>query len=229
MSANFVGAFLGIIITFGTTALINNHSRHATANRATLIAIARMERDITEMEYQFDKMQYTNGIFRYVLERYPDRFDAISADTLAMFCDCIIQPHIFVSKHSYSNILDDDSNLWNNFDDLELLYSLNDCNSIANTLLELYGDISDYHTESYKRLFETVDITASTPDEIVRTYIKMPATRNFMEIYNSYAALMPQLTAMLRVINDQNKQRAGITDEELRELFPDLYASGDSE
>lgn len=46
MSANFAGAFLGIVVTFGTTAVIDMHARKSMARRAELIAIAHIDNDI---------------------------------------------------------------------------------------------------------------------------------------------------------------------------------------
>ena len=82
MSANFAGAFLGIVVTFGTTAVIDMHARKSMARRAELIAIAHIDNDIMQLEAICEEMQETDSLYRFVYERHPDRLAEISRDTI---------------------------------------------------------------------------------------------------------------------------------------------------
>lgn len=66
MSANFAGAFLGIVVTFGTTAVIDMHARKSMARRAELIAIAHIDNDIMQLEAICEEMQETDSLYRFV-------------------------------------------------------------------------------------------------------------------------------------------------------------------
>ena len=79
MSANFAGAFLGIVVTFGTTAVIDMHARKSMARRAELIAIAHIDNDIMQLEAICEEMQETDSLYRFVYERHPDRLAEIGA------------------------------------------------------------------------------------------------------------------------------------------------------
>ncbi len=113
---------------------------------------------------------------------------------------------------------------WRNFSDLNLLYSINSCFSLKNTILDFYHTVTEYHAAAFDRAFETQAFDSySDPEEIVRTYLGNPATRNFLQIHHMYSLLLPELTGLLKEENNANKAQTGITDNELHALFPNIY------
>lgn len=223
MSANFVGAFLGIILTFGTTAIIDMSNRREMARKAQISAIAHIDRDLQEMDFQFDNLRKTDTIYRTVLSYYPDRLDKIPSDTLVMFCNSIFQPIFWIGNSSAEKILTGDIEMWESFDDLNLLYDINSCFASKNIALKLYNDLSDYHAEVYKDLGTTLVYEQQSFIELARIYLSSPEARNFMSLHSSYANRLTRLADIIRKQNNDIKLKAGITDEQLHELFPDIY------
>ncbi len=44
-----------------------------------------------------------------------------------------------------------------------------------------------------------------------------------------HTLLLPELTALLKEENNANKEKTGITDNELQRLFPDIYEDEDED
>ena len=105
MSANFAGAFLGIVVTFGTTAVIDMHARKSMARRAELIAIAHIDNDIMQLEAICEEMQETDSLYRFVYERHPDRLAEISRDTIDLLLSSMMLPQLLLSNQSAEKVL----------------------------------------------------------------------------------------------------------------------------
>ena len=230
MTANFAGAFLGIVVTFGTTALIDMHTRRNMARKAEVIAIAHLDGDIMEMEAKFEEMRSLDSMYDRAVALYPDRIDELGSDTLTTLLSSIMQPYYFLSNRSAENVFTGSMETWRDFSDLNLLYSINSCFSLKNTIEEFYRTVAEYHDAAFDKTFgQQVPGRKRSPAEILRDYIGHPTTRNFLRVHKLYAILLPQLTAMLKEENDANKGKTGITDIELHALFPDIYGEDEED
>ena len=205
MSANFAGAFLGIVVTFGTTAVIDMHARKSMARRAELIAIAHIDNDIMQLEAICKEMQETDSLYRFVYERHPDRLAEISRDTIDLLLSSMMLPQLLLSNQSAEKAFSNSMETWHDFNDLNLLYSINTCFSLKNTISDLYETVAAYHTEACDSTFEQFERQKKRDDKL----------------------LLPELTALLKEENNANKEKTGITDNELQRLFPDIYDDED--
>lgn len=230
MSANFVGAFLGIVITFGTTALIDDIARHRMAKKAALITIAQLDNEIMQMEYTVEEMRHKDSILSYVAGRYPDKIDDISADTIRMFWQYVKMPPIYLHDHSAANIFSGSIEMWKDFDDLELLNSINECFAAQNHVLEFFSDINDYQRETFNE-FSSAKRTTEYDDiwELTEAYIAHPAVYDFIRTHSLYTTLLPLFVQLIKDTNQTNKQMAGVSDEELFAMFPSIYEDDETE
>ncbi len=257
MSANFAGAFLGIVVTFGTTAVIDMHARKSMARRAELIAIAHIDNDIMQLEaiceemqetdslYRFvyerhpdrleaicEEMQETDSLYRFVYERHPDRLAEISRDTIDLLLSSMMLPQLLLSNQSAEKAFSNSMETWHDFNDLNLLYSINTCFSLKNTISDLYETVAAYHTEACDSTFEQFERQKKRDDKptaLVRVHLDNPATKAYLRIHRMHTLLLPELTALLKEENNANKEKTGITDNELQRLFPDIYEDEDED
>lgn len=232
MSANFAGAFLGIVVTFGTTAVIDMHARKSMARRAELIAIAHIDNDIMQLEAICKEMQETDSLYRFVYERHPDRLAEISRDTIDLLLSSMMLPQLLLSNQSAEKAFSNSMETWHDFNDLNLLYSINTCFSLKNTISDLYETVAAYHTEACDSTFEQFERQKKRDDKptaLVRVHLDNPATKAYLRIHRMHTLLLPELTALLKEENNANKEKTGITDNELQRLFPDIYDDEDDE
>ena len=232
MSANFAGAFLGIVVTFGTTAVIDMHARKSMARRAELIAIAHIDNDIMQLEAICEEMQETDSLYRFVYERHPDRLAEISRDTIDLLLSSMMLPQLLLSNQSAEKAFSNSMETWHDFNDLNLLYSINTCFSLKNTISDLYETVAAYHTEACDSTFEQFERQKKRDDKptaLVRVHLDNPATKAYLRIHRMHTLLLPELTALLKEENNANKEKTGITDNELQRLFPDIYDDEDDE
>ena len=221
MSANFAGAFLGIVVTFGTTAVIDMHARKSMARRAELIAIAHIDNDIMQLEAICEEMQETDSLYRFVYERHPDRLAEISRDTIDLLLSSMMLPQLLLSNQSAEKAFSNSMETWHDFNDLNLLYSINTCFSLKNTISDLYETVAAYHTEACDSTFEQFERQKKRDDK--------PTTKAYLRIHRMHTLLLPELTALLKEENNANKEKTGITDNELQRLFPDIYEDEDED
>lgn len=234
MSANFAGAFLGIVVTFGTTAVIDMHARKSMARRAELIAIAHIDSDIMQLEAICEEMQETDSLYRFVYERHPDRLAEISRDTIDLLLSSMMLPQLLLSNRSAEKAFSNSMETWHDFNDLNLLYSINTCFSLKNTISGLYETVAAYHTAACDSTFELFErqkktTTNDKPMALMRVHLDNPATKAYLRIHRMHTLLLPELTALLKEENNANKEKTGITDNELQRLFPDIYDEDDDE
>ena len=216
MSANFAGAFLGIVVTFGTTAVIDMHARKSMARRAELIAIAHIDNDIMQLEAICEEMQETDSLYRFVYERHPDRLAEISRDIIDLLLSSMMLPQLLLSNQSAEKAFSNSMETWHDFNDLNLLYST----------------VAAYHTEACDSTFEQFERQKKRDDKptaLVRVHLDNPATKAYLRIHRMHTLLLPELTALLKEENNANKEKTGITDNELQRLFPDIYEDEDED
>ena len=122
---------------------------------------------------------------------------------------------------------------WHDFNDLNLLYSINTCFSLKNTISDLYETVAAYHTEapatarsnsSNARKRGTINRRRSCAS----TSITRPREA-YLRIHRMHTLLLPELTALLKGGEQRQQRKTGITDNELQRLFPDIYEDEDED
>ena len=232
MSANFAGAFLGIVVTFGTTAVIDMYARKSMARRAELIAIAHIDNDIMRLEAICEEMQETDSLYRFVYERHPDRLAEISRDTIDLLLSSMMLPQPSAEQPiGRKGLLQQHGNVAR----LQrpqpallhqhlFLAEEHHIGPLRNRSRLPYGSL-----RQHVRTVRTPEKRDDKPTALVRVHLDNPATKAYLRIHRMHTLLLPELTALLKEENNANKEKTGITDNELQRLFPDIYEDEDED
>ncbi len=107
-----------------------------------------------QLEAICEEMQETDSLYRFVYERHPDRLAEISRDTIDLLLSSMMLPQLLLSNQSAEKAFSNSMETWHDFNDLNLLYSINTCFSLKNTISDLYETVAAYHTEACDSTFE---------------------------------------------------------------------------
>ena len=153
-------------------------------------------------------------------------------DTIDLLLSSMMLPQLLLSNQSAEKAFSNSMETWHDFNDLNLLYSINTCFSLKNTISDLYETVAAYHTEACDSTFEQFERQKKRDDKptaLVRVHLDNPATKAYLRIHRMHTLLLPELTALLKEENNANKEKTGITDNELQRLFPDIYEDEDED
>ena len=82
---NFIGAFLGIIVTFGTTAYIDQRAKQDRYKRIIISTIKETDFSIRSLEAVMNDLKATATLYTRVVASYPDPQHERSGDALNIF------------------------------------------------------------------------------------------------------------------------------------------------
>ena len=219
MSGNFVGALLGIAVTFGTSALIQRHADKKLARKALINTIANIDRNLQSIDKECDKLLRNDTILRTVADRYPET-ERISRDTLNMFLSIFSDASFFALDDSPERIFTNSIETWETIDNPALQQSIGDCFAGKNMFFNIHNDLIGQQQEIFRKFCRQKYIyDHKNGAEAANAMLNMPEARNFVISHTAYANMLDRLLKLLAEINEQNKRIAGITDEEIDRTF----------
>ena len=222
---NFIGAFLGIIVTFGTTAYIDYRAKQDRYKRIIISTIKETDFSIRSLEAAINDLKATDSLYTRVVSCYPDHLHEISRDTLNLFIQQMSYSNYFSTGGVAHNIFKDNMAVLEEIDNFSLIYSLYGSISGIEMMHDIIDDIQSVREELFAA-FSKKKHFDQYPDAVsaVKAVLDIPEIYNFLlsQKHTNLCIGIEQSLEIMKQINQECKNESGLTDEDF-EQFQDEY------
>lgn len=223
LSTNFLGALLGIVLTFGTTGYLEYRDKKAMGRTIALMTVSDIEHSIRQLERDCRFYRQRDTVFRSVLGRYPDKLDQVPDDTLSLYLNSFFTDKIYVVNPAAEGIFTHSSDIWRTLDDYALQQRIGQCFALRNMLNDFSVRLQQRQQRAGEAFF-TEKFFGDRKDfrGAIRELTALPAVRHYFALYPLDVEILVRQVQRLRSMNDRNKQDMAVTEEELEknlELF----------
>ena len=115
-----LGTIIGIVLTFGTSAWIEERDNQETERTAALMVIHNLDSFIKDLDGVVKEMQATDSINTKVLAA-KDHLDTVSEDTLKLFVDGILTHYFNTIDETAETIFSSNIETWKSIDNSEFI------------------------------------------------------------------------------------------------------------
>jgi len=115
MTMTVIATSISIVLTFGTAAYIENRQKKEAGRQMAMMVIHDMDVNI-EAFMEGAKDQGKNGELLDYLIDHPDQIDSISADSLAMVWNYLLNDELFIIDDSKEKIFNSSQETWKTID-----------------------------------------------------------------------------------------------------------------
>lgn len=214
--ANFLGALLGIVVTFGTSGYLEFRDKKAMGRTAALMTISDIEHSIRKLETDCRSFQKYDTIFRAVLSRYPDKLEQVPDDTLFLYVNSFLDDKFFIVDPSAEGIFTHSSEIWRTLDNHTLQQRIGHCFAFRNTLNDFAIDLQKRQRLAAEEFFkEKFFSDRRNTYAAVRELTARPAVRHYLAVYPGDVDFLIGKVRILKRMNERNRQDMHITDAEL--------------
>lgn len=219
--SNTLGTITGIIVTFGTTAWLQQHEQRAMERTAALMVIHNLDNFCGRLATEIADMEAEDSLNTLVCQFYPDSLDQIADDTLQLFVDNLLSRSFVVNDQTADNIFSTNISTWKDITDSKFVEQGGKCFSIKRKMTELREELDDDSRRVYDIMTTTILLSGEqqTAREAAVLVLRSPVLRSFIQKQHEYYLGGMQVGLMaLQEQNAKNKQLMNVTDEELRQF-----------
>lgn len=204
-----IGTTISIILTFGTTALVNNYQHKKDRELASVRVMGNIEAYARQMETVRDGNREVDSLGGVALSLSSRQLSRMPEDSLRWLLYSVIPSNLITYDKTAEQIFTSDIDTWRNVDNARFLDGAGQCFHIMDSFAEEYNkwlnDFIDY-TQDY--LIQNPQGKAA----FVK-YFSEPETRQRLSDVHLFQDRMSYLAALLRWLNRQNMKTMDIPEE----------------
>ena len=221
--ANTIGTIVGIVLTFGTSHLIERHDSAVHEHDAALMVINNIERYCYTLDEALEFWEKTDSLNSLILAGVPQDSAQIADSTLHLFIHHLFHRHFWAQDNTAQNIFNSNIEIWQDISDKHFIENVGQCFHAISLLQEMqeeyYSLILQAQT-SYKRNIVYVQADDITLKQHVQRTIKEIDVKLLIgNLHNVYLPIFRDIRHALRESNAQNKKLMNISDKELNAIF----------
>lgn len=218
--SGMVGTVIGIILTFGSNALVNNFKQKKTEH---LIALKVLD-DINMRKNALDntvKLMEKNDSLFHVFYKIEDRklLYQMDKDSLELFFNSFLTANFNMTNHSVEQIFSSNFSVWENVSNSEFLTSVGSSYSALNYLESKALEINKKRMDFFYELAVPHLNDFESAAEAVDTLLASPQLRFFIGIYHPmFVGMMRMGVLGLDEMMKRNMELLDIKEEDLDSL-----------
>ena len=222
MSAS-LGTIVGIILTFGTTLLLQNCEQRRMERKEALWVIYDIDGFCKVLETDIKNFESANSLNEYVWE-HRDSIDQIPNDSLNRFVGNLSSVAYLDYDNTVENIFASNIDTWKNIGNQDFISLAGYCFSLKKEMREMYSQI----TKKEYRLYSTLRVIdhysydhAQSKHEFIERILQSEEVQHFFGDVDRFIDIMKITLAAMKEKNAKNKELMHVTDEELAKYFGD--------
>lgn len=216
---NFLGALLGIIVTFGTSAYIESRSKQEMARKILLITIGDIDRSIHNMQAICDDMLQMDSCFRQVLGHAPDRIGELPDSVLVDFIRNFTDNRVYPMDASAERIFTQNMDIWRTIDDITLQQRIGNCFADCDTFYDIHAEWNEQRKKLAWKVVSLGERFDAGHAAAVRAMMETPEIRSFVRRHNYYATYLNAVVPFIKDENRYNKRDVAVTKADLEQFF----------
>ena len=220
--ASTIGTIVGIVLTFGTSHLIEGRQEAARERHIALMVIHDIDSYCDLVESTVKKLEEINSINDFILDYVSEDSVEIADSTLEFFDENLFVLNDWTYNSTTQNIFNSNIEIWQDVSDKNFIVYAGICFDLMSAIekeKEKYISCMDQAFVSYVTNVEPVltDDTSLRQD-IQRTIQEADVKLALYQLSSSLTTYKKYLN-LIRMFNERNKKIMNISDEELSAIF----------
>ena len=223
----FAATTLSIILTFGTTGVINRVKQKQERRLTALMVISSIEQFARDLEDIEKDLAYKDSLATWLLSLTPKDVTALGDDKLEVVYYTVLNPTNAIRDKTSETIFSSNIDTWKNMGNFKFIDNVGWCFSYMDIIAEEYNRIvNDINAVNSRIVLHPNDYPGNTKmekllhDEEIRSGLKQI---HVVRRYLSYSA------TNLRMENRNNMRLIGISEKEVMDFTDNLGAADDYE
>ena len=209
----FAGTTLSIILTFGTTALVNHINRNRDRKLTALMVLSSIESSVRSLEESGPIMARKDTLAHWLLNIPVSDIKRIDPDALMPTITEVMVNYAISTDKTVENIFSSNTDIWKNVGNFQFIDNVGKTYTALRDLEQDWNYQMMSISEEYSRIVEHPEHYPGTtlPEKILTN----PTVRNTMEAIGQNREWLNYVTSVLRESNRRNMALIGISEEEV--------------
>lgn len=220
--ASTIGTIVGIVLTFGTSHLIEGHQEAARERHIALMVIKDIDNYCNLLESTVKRWEERDSINKFIKHYVSEDSIEIADSTLHFFLDNIYSYDAWIHNTTTQNIFNSNIEIWQDVSDLKFIENAGKCFTFMSYIDKRHKEYDSYTKQAYESYQKNI-LPVQTDDISLR----QKAQRTIQEAYVRLAIVylsgciadFKQTLVVIRRINERNKKIMNISDEDLIATF----------
>ena len=205
---------ISIILTFGTSALIQRRHQAKDRKMTAMMVMGNIETFAQHLERCANHMGWNDTLATYLLNIPMDSIDLISNDTLLYYINNVTAYYSLNRDKSAENIFSNSIDTWKNLGNFDFIENVGNCFDAINNMEEIYNDFLTTTDHIRERMLKNLD--ACPGNTIGSKVLHDGEFRTHLARIHGQAEYYLYLAAYIRWQNTKNMKLIGVTEEEVK-------------
>ena len=220
--ASTIGTVVGIVLTFGTSHLIERRQEAARERHIALMVIKDIDNYCNLVERTVRKWEKRDSINNFILDYVSEDSVEIADSTLEFFVEDLFVCPKWVYNTTTQNIFNSNIEIWQDVSDKNFIENTGKCfdaMSIIDEANERYSSYMHQAFDSYVTNVEPVLTDDTSLRQDIQRTIQEADVKLALYQLSSSLTIYKKYLDLIRMLNEQNKKIMNISDEELSAIF----------
>ena len=209
-----LGTSISIILTFGTTALIQQHRKSKDRKMTAMMVMGNIEVFAQQLEKNAIRMGWNDTLAAYLLSIPMDSIDFVNKDTLRYCVNSVTAYYTLSHDKSAENIFSNSIDTWKNLGSFEFIENVGNCFASINSMEEIYNEFYTTSDRIKEGMMQNLDTyPGNTP---ASKMLRNREYRDHLAHIHSQAEYYRYLAAYIRYENAKNMKLMGVSEEEVK-------------
>ena len=214
-----VGTIIGIIVTFGTTAYLEEKHKDEIARKTVIMTLHNIDASIRNAEDMIYELSLLETLADRALSLMPNRLSEMPEDSLEMVFSGFASQSIFIADRSTNDIFSHSFQIWESFDDVKVVGRIGNCFSEIEEVSNMFYALQGIRMKIVERYYEQrpPEDYASKAD-VVKALLERNDVKLYYELHKHHQHMMTALVKVVTALNNYNKKELGVSQSELDEI-----------
>jgi hypothetical protein len=212
-----LGISISIVLTFGTTALIQRCQTAKDRKMTALMVMGNIEVFADNLERNAIRMGWNDTLATYLLSIPDDSIDLIDKDTLRFCVNNVTAYYTLSHDKSAESIFSNSIDTWKNLGNFEFIEHVGNCFASINSMEEIYNEFYSTPDRIRERMLQNLE--AYPGNSPAAKMLRDREYRDHLAHIHSQAEYYRYLAAYIRYQNAKNMKLMGVTEENVRSFI----------
>ena len=220
--ASTIGTVVGIVLTFGTSYLIERHQNAVRERHVALMVIHDIDAYCDLVENTVEEWEERDSINNFILDYVSEDSVQIADSTLNFFLENLGLCNVWAYNITTQNIFNSNIEIWQDISDKNFIENTGKCFSIMSSIDNLHEEYNSYLRQAYDSYLINVEFVLtddiSLRQEVQRT-IQEADVKLAIDHLSRSLDVYKSVLHIIKMFNEKNKKIMNISDEELSAIF----------
>ena len=215
-----LGTSISIVLTFGTTALIQQRRKAKDRKMTAMMVMGNIESFAQQLEKNADYMKWNDTLATYLLAIPQDSLDLVDVQLLLYGVNNVTAFQNLSHDKSAENIFSNSIDTWKNLGNFGFIENVGNCFAAINSMEEIYNEFYGTSDRIRERMIQNLD--AYPGNSPASKVLRDREYRDHLAHIHSQSEYYHYLAAYIRYENAKNMKLMGVSEEEVKSFVEEI-------